>query len=39
MLDDEKLVAKSDSREFWVMFKGFAPIVKNNGNDVDARIK
>lgn len=28
MTDDGKLVAESDSGEFWVLFGGFAPIGK-----------
>ena len=39
MVDDGKLVAESDSGEFWALFRGFAPISKKNGNDDDARME
>ena len=39
MVDDGKLVAESDSREFWALFEGFSPTGKKNGNDDDARME
>ena len=39
MVDDGKLVAESDSGEFWVLFEGFSPTSKKNGNDDDARME
>ena len=39
IVDDGKLVAESDSGEFWALFGGFAPIGKKNGNDDDARME
>lgn len=39
IVDDGKLVAESDSGEFWALFGGFAPIGKKNGNDDDSRME
>ena len=39
MVDDGKLVAESNSREFWALFRGFAPIGKKNENDDNARME
>lgn len=36
LLDDGKLVAESDSGEFWVLFGGFAPIGKKPASEDDA---
>ncbi|KAL0923070.1 hypothetical protein M5K25_007115 [Dendrobium thyrsiflorum] len=36
IIDDGKLVAESDSGEFWVLFGGFAPIGKKPASEDDA---
>lgn len=37
--DDGKLVAESDSGEFWVLFGGFAPIGKKVASEDDVTME
>ncbi|XP_077218177.1 villin-2-like [Tasmannia lanceolata] len=39
IIDDGKLVAESDSGEFWVLFGGFAPIGKKTSSDDDLTLE
>ncbi|XP_077249392.1 villin-3-like [Tasmannia lanceolata] len=39
IIDDGKLVAESDSGEFWILFGGFAPIGKKTASDDDLTLE